>query len=71
MNYSASDFRSMAREALRGKWKTAILLTIIATLLGAMTSAATLIEFEFESETGFVCFSLDALFYNSGNYGGV
>ena len=53
MNYSASDFRTMARENLRGKWKTAILLTISASLLGAMTSATTLIEFKFESETGF------------------
>ena len=54
MQYSASDFRTMARENLRGKWKTAILLTIAASFLGAMTSATTLIEFKFESETGVV-----------------
>lgn len=71
MNYSASDFRSMAREALRGKWKTAILLTIIATLLGAMTSATTLIEFEFESETGFVCTVLEEFSFTIFQTGGL
>ena len=54
MQYSASDFRSMAREALRGKWKTAIIVTILASVLGVLTSAATLIEVQFESETGMV-----------------
>ena len=37
MDYSASDFRTMARENLRGKWKTAILLTIAASFLAALT----------------------------------
>lgn len=54
MQYSASDFRTMAREALRGKWGTAILLTIVASVLGVATTATTSVEFKFESETGVV-----------------
>lgn len=37
MNDTASDFRSMARNTLKGKWGTAVLLTVVASLLGAMT----------------------------------
>lgn len=54
MQYSASDFRTMAREALRGKWRTAILLTLLASVLGAATTAALEINLKFESETGVV-----------------
>ncbi len=54
MQYSASDFRTMARERLRGKWWTAILLTVIASILGVATTASSLIEIKFESETGVV-----------------
>ena len=71
MDYSASDFRTMARENLRGKWKTAILLTIAASFLGAMTSATTLIEFKFESETGFVCTVLDEFSFTILQVGGL
>lgn len=54
MIYSASDFRTMAREALRGKWGKAIIVTVLAALLGAMTATATMVEFKFEAETGFM-----------------
>lgn len=53
MKYSASNFRTMARDALRGKWKTAILVTILAAALGVATAGLE-IEFEFESEMGLV-----------------
>ena len=53
MQYTASDFRTMAREALKGKWTTAIVLTILASVLGVAT--ATLgVEIKFEGETGMV-----------------
>lgn len=54
MQYSASDFRTMAREALRGKWGTAILVTIVASILGVATTASIVVEFKFESETGII-----------------
>ena len=54
MQYTASDFRSMARAVLKGKWITAIVITLLASFLGAMVSADTMVKFEFESETGVV-----------------
>ena len=54
MQYSASDFRAMAREKLSGKWKTAILITLLATILGAATTVALEIELKFESGRGVV-----------------
>lgn len=41
----AADFRKEAREALRGKWKMAILAAVLATLLGATGNGFT-IDFE-------------------------
>lgn len=32
----AEDFRSIARDALNGKWKIAVLVGLVATLLGAV-----------------------------------
>lgn len=54
MQYSAKDFRTMAREALKGKWTTAIIVAVVATILGALTTADTLVNFEFGNETGIV-----------------
>lgn len=54
MQYSASDFRAMAREKLSGKWKTAILITLLASILGAATTVALEIELKFESGRGIV-----------------
>ena len=33
---NAEEFRSMARDALKGKWKIAVLVGLIASLLGAV-----------------------------------
>ena len=70
MNDTASDFRSMARNTLKGKWGTAVLLTVVASLLGAMTSASTLIKVEFKSESGMVLTVLEeftfTILQNSG-----
>ena len=35
---NAEEFRSMARDALRGKWKIAVLVGLLATLLGAVNN---------------------------------
>lgn len=32
----AADFRSIARDVLQGKWKIAVLVGIVATLLGGV-----------------------------------
>ena len=54
MKHTAKELKTMAREALKGKWATAIIVVVIASILGAMTSADTLVNFTFESETGVV-----------------
>lgn len=54
MQYSASDFRAMAREKLSGKWGTAILITLLASILGAATMVSLEIELKFESGRGIV-----------------
>lgn len=53
MQYTASDFRTMTRDVLRGKWTTAILLTILASVLGVATASLS-IELRFESGTGLI-----------------
>ena len=35
MGYCAADFRAMARDALRGRWLTAIFTSFVASLIGA------------------------------------
>lgn len=42
----AADFRKIARDALAGKWKTAIIAGLIASLLGAVSSGGTEIDLE-------------------------
>ena len=49
----AADFRREAREALNGKWKTAILVGILATILGA-TGNGFSVEFEKIADAGYV-----------------
>ena len=49
----AADFRREAREALSGKWKTAILIGILATILGA-TGNGFSVEFEKIADAGYV-----------------
>ena len=52
MQYTASDFRAMARQTLKGKWGIAILVTVVATILGVETAADYMISFKFEAERG-------------------
>ena len=46
---SASDFRAIARDALRGVWAMAVIIGILASLMGGTTNAAPSIEFDFDS----------------------
>ena len=71
MAHTAKDFRAMARTALKGKWTTAIIITVLATILGAMTIANTLIQFEFNSETGAVIKILESFSIPLANAGGL
>ena len=43
----ASDFRSIARDALRGRWGIAVITGLIASLLGAVTSNGPKVNFNF------------------------
>ena len=43
----ASDFRRIAREALKGRWGIAVLAGLIASLLGAIASSGPKIEFHY------------------------
>ena len=45
---NASDFRRLAREALRGKWAIAILAGVIASILGGIGSSGPEINVKFE-----------------------
>lgn len=71
MRYAAKDFRAMAREVLKGKWKTAIIVTVLATILGALTVADTLFSFEFNSETGVVIDILGQYSFTLAKAGGL
>lgn len=42
----ASDFRSIARDALKGKWGIAVIAGLIASLLGAISSSGPELKFE-------------------------
>lgn len=44
MNYYASDFRAMARDALYGKWSLAVGTGLIAAILGAALDGDTLVS---------------------------
>ena len=53
----ASDFRAMAREALRGKWKNAILVGLLASLLGVSTYDGSInVDFKKEYTQGLSAF---------------
>ena len=54
MQYLASDFRTMARQTLKGQWWNAILVTLVASFLGAATVTVSVVEFKFESGNGLV-----------------
>ena len=47
---SASDFRAIARDVLRGNWKTAVLVGLVASILGGADSGGP--EFTYTVENG-------------------
>ena len=48
----ASDFRYIAREALRGKWGIAVITGLIASLLGGLTSEGSNVKVNFDLSQG-------------------
>ena len=46
MKYAA-DFRSIARDALRGRWVVAVVAGIIAMLVGGLSSGGPELKFEY------------------------
>ena len=46
----AADFRGIARDALRGKWKIAVLAGLVASLLGVIEGMGPQVNFNFEGE---------------------
>lgn len=48
----ASDFRYIAREALRGKWVIAVIAGLIASLLGGLSSNGTGVKLNFDISQG-------------------
>ena len=44
----AADFRSMARDVLQGKWKIAVLVGLVASMLGAVEGMGPEVKFNFE-----------------------
>lgn len=49
----AADFRQEAREALRGKWPMAILIGLVAMLLGGSEKGGAEIKFNYDTSAGF------------------
>ena len=49
----AADFRQAAREALRGKWPIAILIGLVAMLLGGSEKGGAEIKFNYDTSAGF------------------
>ena len=45
----AADFRQEAREALRGKWPMAILIGLVAMLLGGSEKGGAEIKFNYDT----------------------
>lgn len=48
----AADFRQAAREALRGKWPIAILIGLVAVLLGGAGSGGPEVKFSYDVSSG-------------------
>ena len=48
----AADFRQAAREALRGKWPIAILIGLVAVLLGGAGSGGPEVKFNYDASSG-------------------
>lgn len=48
MKMCAADFKGIALDALRGKWMVAILVGLVATLLGGIASNGPEVNLNFE-----------------------
>ena len=62
---SASDFRAIARQALRGVWTMAVIISILASLMGG-TAATPSIEYDFDSGIA----SVEVAGQTIGSFGG-
>ncbi len=54
----AADFRSIAREALRGKWMLAVLVGLVALLLGGGADSGPKVNFNINTSGGEASFSI-------------
>ena len=55
---SMADFRQIARDALKGKWKIAVITGLIAALLGGLTSEGSNFTFKYDVTEGNMGLSL-------------
>lgn len=63
---SASDFRAIARDALRGVWTMAVIVGILASLMGGTTNTAPSVKFNFDSGIA----SVEVAGQTIGSFGG-
>lgn len=66
----ASDFRTLARDALKGRWAIAVIAGLIASLLGAIVSSGPEIKFNFSDNGASVnlMFSNQQIYSSSGGW---
>ena len=66
----ASDFRTIARDALRGRWGIAVIAGLIASLLGAIASSGPEIKFNFSDNGANVnlMFANQEIYSSSGGW---
>lgn len=66
----ASDFRSIARDALRGRWGIAVIAGLIASLLGAVASSGPEVKFNFSDNGANVnlMFANQEIYSSSGGW---
>lgn len=65
---NASDFRSIARDALRGRWGIAVIAGLIAVLLGAAASGGPEINIEYSSGNVQFLFANQQIYSTSGGW---
>ena len=59
----ASDFRTIARDSLRGRWGIAVIAGLIASLLGAIASSGPEIKFNFSDNGNDYYFQFSCKFH--------
>ena len=67
----AEEFRSIAREVLKGKWKIAVLVGLVAALLGGVGGSGLEVEYHMDESTSNVNFSIggQTIFSTGGEMG--